>query len=295
MGKILGGVLSAVGALTASSAMPCASVFNASAMAYLQSERVAIIWEPQSGTEHFIREAEFRGTGGHFGFLVPTPTKPSLAEAKSAGLARLWRHRPSNVFPEPKAELGAGFGGGGGRGAIQIVKQEQVSGYDATVLTGGNGQLLLEWLAANQYQPRHSVAQWSNSYMERDWFMTAFKIAKTTESEGVQTQPVRITFGASRPFYPYREPDEPRPRNGVQRRLILYVVAPFWVQGRLEKGFQVWNAKSYRVTVPESERRALVQELNLDDKAIPSPIRMTMFIDETDRRPPSDLYFEALR
>lgn len=295
MGKALSGALIVLGALSSSSATACASVYNASAMAYLQSERVAIVWEPQTGTEHFIREAEFRGTGGHFGFLVPTPSKPTLAEAQSAGLARLWRHRPADVFPEPKGEPTGGLGGGGGRGAIQVVKQERVSGYDATVLTGGNGRSLLDWLSANQYAPRPSVASWSDGYLRKGWFMTAFKIAKTSESEGVQTQPVRITFGSSRPFYPYREPDEPRPQNGAQRRLILFVVAPFFVQGRLETGLRVWGAKSHRVTVPESERRALIQELNLDEKAIPSPIRVTMFIDEANRRPPSDLYFEALR
>jgi hypothetical protein len=47
----------------------------------IADESAIIIWDEQSQTEHFIRRASFTTGAKDFGFLVPTPTLPSLAEA----------------------------------------------------------------------------------------------------------------------------------------------------------------------------------------------------------------------
>src|SRR4051794_6648047 len=43
-------------------------------------EEALITWDPASKTEHFIRRAQFDSDAKSFGFLVPTPTAPKLAE-----------------------------------------------------------------------------------------------------------------------------------------------------------------------------------------------------------------------
>ena len=43
-------------------------------------ESAVIVWDAPSQTEHFIRRATFRGKGRDFGFLVPVPSVPALAE-----------------------------------------------------------------------------------------------------------------------------------------------------------------------------------------------------------------------
>ena len=47
----------------------------------ITNESALIIWDAESKTEHFIRRAAFQSTSTDFGFLVPTPTQPELAEA----------------------------------------------------------------------------------------------------------------------------------------------------------------------------------------------------------------------
>jgi len=44
-------------------------------------QSVIILWDAATKTEHFIRKASFKSDADDFGFLVPTPTRPELAES----------------------------------------------------------------------------------------------------------------------------------------------------------------------------------------------------------------------
>ena len=44
-------------------------------------QTVILIWDADTKTEHFIRKASFQSEADDFGFLVPTPTQPELAES----------------------------------------------------------------------------------------------------------------------------------------------------------------------------------------------------------------------
>src|SRR5437868_2264617 len=44
-------------------------------------QSIVIIWDAATQTEHFIRRASFKGEGEDFGFLIPSPSKPELAES----------------------------------------------------------------------------------------------------------------------------------------------------------------------------------------------------------------------
>src|SRR6266478_1701884 len=44
-------------------------------------QTVVILWDAATKTEHFIRQASFQSEADDFGFLVPTPTQPELAES----------------------------------------------------------------------------------------------------------------------------------------------------------------------------------------------------------------------
>jgi len=57
----------------------------------IADESAIIVWDSASGTEHFIRRATFKSAAQDFGFLVPTPTKPELAEADDAAFKELAR------------------------------------------------------------------------------------------------------------------------------------------------------------------------------------------------------------
>ena len=44
-------------------------------------QSVILVWDSATKTEHFIRRASFRSEADDFGFLVPTPSQPELAES----------------------------------------------------------------------------------------------------------------------------------------------------------------------------------------------------------------------
>src|SRR5437764_76847 len=57
----------------------------------IASETAVIVWDEKGQTQHFIRRASFATEAKDFGFLVPTPTKPTLAEADDQAFAELAR------------------------------------------------------------------------------------------------------------------------------------------------------------------------------------------------------------
>ena len=64
-------------------AWPCAPAPRNGQFVTINEEAAVIVWDAKTKTEHFIRMASFSGAED-FGFLVPTPTKPELAEAQYA-------------------------------------------------------------------------------------------------------------------------------------------------------------------------------------------------------------------
>src|ERR1700693_1116658 len=52
-------------------------------------QTVIIIWDAESKTEHFIRQASFKSEADDFGFLVPTPSQPVLDESGNDAFPRL--------------------------------------------------------------------------------------------------------------------------------------------------------------------------------------------------------------
>src|SRR4051794_22255750 len=59
----------------------CAVVPRQGESIHIAEESAVIVWHAPSKTQHFIRRATFDTNSPDFGFLVPTPTKPVLAEA----------------------------------------------------------------------------------------------------------------------------------------------------------------------------------------------------------------------
>src|SRR5437763_4731430 len=59
----------------------CAAVGPPASKVAIASETVLIVWDEKTKTQHFIRRASFTTPLSYFGFLVPTPSPPRLAEA----------------------------------------------------------------------------------------------------------------------------------------------------------------------------------------------------------------------
>src|SRR5947209_5509893 len=140
IGIVLGGVLISIIATVDSRACSVASPANKPVE--IADESAIIVWDSATGTEHFIRRATFKSAAQDFGFLVPTPTKPELAEADDVAFKELARITAPKVVTQPRPSSGGCSIGcseakrdfAASPGNVQVLDEQRVAGYDAVVL-----------------------------------------------------------------------------------------------------------------------------------------------------------------
>jgi hypothetical protein len=218
-------------------AQACAPAPRAGLFARVTGEAALVVWDADAKVEHFVRTARFEGGGEDFGFLVPTPTRPTLAEAEDpfGALERYTRppiiRQVDSVSFDPRFLcLGPNYIGASGPppGSVRVLETTLVSGYEASVLAASDTTALLAWLAEHRYDARPALRDWLDVYVRAGWIVTAFKVV-----DGA-TAPVRMSFPTDRPFFPYREPADQRDARAAQARTLrLYVVTPDRREARL--------------------------------------------------------------
>jgi hypothetical protein len=239
----------------------------------MAGESAIILWDAASQTEHFIRRATFTANARDFGFLVPTPTKPELAEASDEAFASLAELTRPRVITRTRPSAGAG-GGCGCAGLapqsagvqemapanVAVLDAKRVAGYDAVVLEADDADALAKWLKEHGYESSPALAEWAAPYVKAKWKISAFKVARDdgegqpgaggtargTAKDGatgrgtptgqVSTSAVRMTFHTERPFFPYREPPS-QVKGGSpgqgHRLLRVYFLAEGRVRARI--------------------------------------------------------------
>jgi hypothetical protein len=298
-------------AITAHRADACAIAPPPDQSVSVEYEDAIIVWDEATHTEHFIRKAVFGGGATNFGFLVPTPTQPTLAEADPGLFDRLDALTAPRVKSEPRVVpfvfLALLFGGSKAGApvaaeAVRVLDVEQVAGLDATVLEADSAGALGDWLRAHGYPFRPALVEWATPYVEKKWKITAFKLADpriaasepgdsgeilvlpgAVESEHAHV--VRMSFTTDRPFYPYREPTDSQ--SGAARELRLHILAGARLDGAPESG--TWEGRPEYAEPAEDagDLRGLVAGL----PGAQAPGWLTSFRDRARVRPRADLYF----
>jgi hypothetical protein len=276
----------------------CAPAPHAGEQVAIVEESAVIQWDPVTKTEHFIRRATFGGTAKDFGFLVPTPTTPALAEiddgifdALESMTARKTVHKLTKKLDwTPMVAMLLGSFGyksetaatAGARAPVEVLATQKLAGYEAAVLDATDANALRDWLAAHDYATTPDLAEWLDAYVKQGWKITAFKIDKSQASLAAQTAAVKMSFNTERSFFPYREPASQRanvPYNSV-RALRIFFLGPERVAGTIgEKGF--WPG-----VVTWSDRVDAVPQL-----VIPPNTRLTTFVETSNVRPGTDDLF----
>jgi hypothetical protein len=273
----------------------------------IASESAIIVWDEMNHIQHFIRRAAFTTEAKDFGFLVPTPTKPELAEADDVSFETLARiTAPEEVTKKREPSPGCGIGcaaakhaaGDADQARLSVLEEKRVAGYDAAVLEGNDASLLANWLKARGYDFSEPLHGWVEPYLKGGWKITAFKVAKKGSQEpSVATSAVRMTFKTPRPFFPYKEPANPE-KGGPnqlhpQRLLRVFFVGAEKVQGTLGEKGEAWPGKAaWAGELKAEDRTLLLQELKLPANTQPAKWWLTEFEDHSSPRPGSaDVYF----
>ncbi|HKA87371.1 MAG TPA: DUF2330 domain-containing protein [Haliangiales bacterium] len=277
------------------SAHACAPAPRQGEQVRIDEETAVIVWDEARKLEHFIRTATFAtsSTTADFGFLVPTPTQPELAEVPFTIFAeiektiedrrpvvtkRQWRFGcMMDLIPPPRATSVP---------PVRVLEQKVVAGYDAAVLEADSATALAHWLAENQYGNRPELGAWLEPYVSAHWKVTAFRF-RPSGAARFPSGAVRMSFQTERPFFPYREPADAGAAG--ERRLRVHLVAARKMQGTLGDGAKPWAAGvEYADAWPGAS--ALLGAI-VPEGALPAKPWLTSFLDPSTTRAPGELFF----
>lgn len=273
----------------------CALAPPAGESVHIAEESALIIWDAATKTQHFIRRAQFDTKAKDFGFLVPTPTRPSLSEVDDAVFGYLLDLTRPPVREVARQEIAKG----GERvmmaaksappPAVIVLESVTVAGLDAVVLAANDAQALNRWLKDHGYASSPELAAWFKPYVASKWIMTAFKIAKgQSRAERAVSSAVRMTFKAERPYFPYREPASD---SKAPRALEVYFVSGERVEGRIGAAGKWPGSALWAKPLEEGARNELLGRTKLPANAVPAKAWLTRFLDSSAPRPGTDDLF----
>ncbi len=286
--------------LCSAQATACCPAPREGALAVNADQTVILLWDAEAGVEHFIRQADFRGNDREFGFIVPTPAEPELAESGSEAFPILARLTAPLVKSSGGGmSMGCAASGPSTAGAqVQIVQEKRFAGFDAVVLRAESGRALGDWLRDHDYANSPELQDWAQPYIAKQWFFTAMKIAKSADQPAdltVRAAALRLSFKTDRPLFPYREPDY-KGRNellGAKTRLLrLFVIAEERQTGHFEQDDSWTGQVTWAGPIGPRDQKRLLNSLQISTAIGQTPWYLTEFEDHWPYSPaPSDLYF----
>ena len=207
-------MLSIVISFLISSAYPCAPAPPKNHDIVISEEEALIIWDGKM--EHFLRRGAFQSDADDFGFLVPSPTKPQLKEVSDGILHKLAdttkakrvieEYWTFNFVPLVLYYFASSTYDGAPEKSI-LVEQIKVAGMDAAILKTEDSDALKKWLVQNNYPFEAELKDWAEHYIQKNWYITAFKIDKEgSPAVNIASRLIHMQFATTRPFFPYKEP-----------------------------------------------------------------------------------------
>jgi len=272
----------------------CALVPRVGESVQVSEESAIIVWDAASKTQHFIRRAQFDTKASDFGFLVPTPTRPTVSEVDDSVfgyLINITRPPAPEIVRQERAKGEPQVASASAAPpAVTVLESVTVAGLDAAVLEANDATALNGWLRDHGYTASPELAEWFKPYLSKKWIITAFKISKgQSRAERAVTSAVRMSFKTDQPFFPYREPAT---RDSIPRALEVYFVSGERVDGRIGAAGK-WPGKTlWAKPLSDGSRKELLDRIKLPTKVAPTTAWLTRFLDLSAPRPGTDeLYF----
>jgi len=284
----------------------CAPAYPKNKPVEIASETAIIIWDQDTKTQHFIRRASFQTEAEDFGFLVPTPTQPTLEEADDEAFNVFYKLTEPKVITKPRPSGGGCIGCSKSSDkmieskaeVVKVLEEKRVAGQDAAVLEASDAKALVDWLGKHGYDSRPALVDWLAPYVKAKWKISAFKYAKETKSgKEVAARAVRMTFKAEKPFFPYSEPKDEAAlaaESQPRRLLRVYFIGTGRMMGTLgSKG--AWPGQvAWANKVPEETREHVLKLVALKKETPPASWWLTEFEDHSSPRPGTDDVFFSL-
>jgi hypothetical protein len=303
---LLASFVAGIGLLVSSPADACSPVMARGAHVTIAGESAIIVWDEKAKRQHFIRRAAFDTAVPYFGFLVPTPTEPKLAEAPDELFTRLedWTKPAVETrrVPRPrgpKDALRRMEPMAAPAGAVHVLAEQRVGRYDAVTLKATDAKALAEWLQKRGYVTRPELEKWLEPYIQAGWIITAFQIPKPDPKRSkVSTDAVLMSFDTDRPFFPYSEPADQRAGGAFRgnRLLRVFFVGTERMHGALDHKSTIWPGRAcWAGPLEDGQQKSLHADLGKIKEikvSVPEKAYLTVFDDSSSPRPgTADLFF----
>jgi hypothetical protein len=268
-------------------------------------QTVVLVWDAANKTEHFIRRATFKSDADDFGFLIPSPAQPELAEsgddafplfAKLTAPKEIHKARPTEGCNGCVRSKSAAIAASAPE-SVKVLEEKTVAGFHAVVLEASSAKALVGWLEEHGYAFSPEVEAWAKPYVEGGWKITALRVAKdgaAKDSRGVAAAALRMSFKTDRPLFPYREPDTAKAASALatnDRLLRIFFVGDGRYQGELTGGTWTGNV-AWSNKLSAADRDRAMGLLKLPPGAAAGEWWLTEFEDRWPyAKAPSDLYF----
>jgi len=295
-----------VGASGSAPALGCAPCPPSGKPVVNADQSVIILWDAAKKTEHFIRRASFKSDADDFGFLIPTPAQPELAESGNEAFPFLQSLTEPKTITAPRPSgLACGCSAtknavpsGATVPAVRVLTEKDVAGFHAVVLETKSSDALVDWLKENGYAFSPEIKAWATPYVEGGWKITALKVAKRKDAgdkQLVAAGALRLSFQTDRPLFPYREPDptEAAKTLGARDRLLrIYFLADARFFGKFDSNAPWTGTPAWANKLSAEDHRKTLDLLGLPESTGPANWWLTEFEDHWPYElAHSDLYF----
>ncbi|MGL6095437.1 MAG: DUF2330 domain-containing protein, partial [Fimbriiglobus sp.] len=178
---------------------------------------------------------------------------------------------------------------------VEVVSRQKVGGYDAVVLKADDANALDEWLVKNGYTSGPEQKAWLKWYTDHRWLLTAFKVSAADGP--LRLAPVRLSFSADRPFYPYREPTAATTGKWRPRSLRVFLLAETEYAGNLGTETDPWPGETkWSKMLGFTKTDGVLTAGKLPEGLHGRDWHLTEFEDRSSPRPGTDeVYFSPTR
>ena len=193
--------------------------------------------DAEKGLEHFIREVVFDRAAEPLGFVVPTPSRPTVHGMKPTPFTAIRHAFPflSQLGLPGGSGTGSGYGRGAGAGTgrgVEVLEKKRVGSFEAFVLAASDEAALVQWLTDNAFQTPPEAEVWLKHYVELCFHYVALRFdppnkkgkAEPGATSILEAETIRISFETPLPYYPYLEPDAPAGIESAPRLLEVWYV-----------------------------------------------------------------------
>ena len=190
-GLLFAALLALIGP-SAAPACGCGVILRASEV----SEKALVSFRHR--VETLVPGLAITNVGSQAAVVFPVPGRPRI-KALPAGTDVFGELEAATTPPRPASGGTAGGAGAAAPPRPTVVSQQQLGGYQVTVLKGGTGQTLLAWLSDHRYSLPTAAKPILTRYIGRKWYFVAIRLADRRAGE---IRPLAISFRSRLLAYP---------------------------------------------------------------------------------------------